>query len=210
MSRVFLSQTELSPTHEFSPGPSTETKREPKPLYIDGLVAGNQAPDGRQGRGIAWARAGAEQLRSPTTAWVPVHLQPQPFPLLRLPQQLLLPSVRPSWKVARLGWEAGTRHRIAVRGQAQRAPSPETAVATAPALEERRPHVATAYVQGTGPGRGPQVSSPRGGGAMYTGRGQDGQGHPPTPTSHSTRRSNCSAASNSAFMAAAHSSSSDF
>lgn len=40
---------------------------------------------------------------------------------------------------------------------------------------------------------------------MYKG----GENTAPT-TSHSTRRSNCSAASNSAFMAAAHSSSSDF
>lgn len=41
-------------------------------------------------------------------------------------------------------------------------------------------------------------------------RGEDGQGYPLTLTSHSTKRSNCSAASNSAFIAAAHSSSSDF
>lgn len=78
----------------------------------------------------------AEQLRFPTTAPVPAHLQSQAFPLLWLGQQLLLPSVRPSGQTARLHWEAGggqTRHRTAKRGQAQRAPFPETAVVTAPA-----------------------------------------------------------------------------
>lgn len=53
------------------------------------------------------------------------------------------------------------------------------------------------------------MSFPQEEGDMYREkRGRSGQ--VPPVSSHSTRRSNCSAASNSAFMAAAHSSSSDF
>lgn len=84
--------------------------------------------------------ASAEQLPFPTTALVPAHLQSQPFPLLQLGQQLLLPSVRPSCKTGdstgRQGEAGGggqTRHRTAEHGQVQRAPFPETAVVTAPA-----------------------------------------------------------------------------
>ena len=113
MSSIFP-QIELYPTHKFSPGPSTESNREPKPLYTDGLHGwelGLQWKTTQRGMpvdALPWCWFLGLVQSSYVSQKRPRPLltsNPKPFPAAL--QAILLPSVQPSWKMKRLLWEAG-------------------------------------------------------------------------------------------------------